>query len=200
MSSHNLESNQICAWQPHVLLGYLTDRSRLIYSQYLPKYSSLPELQLAAKERNCRQCGLTNPLCLWCTWSCKEANHEPKGSIPRARRTSAPPRVFIRIDLSPSSGKFTLLADNHTNIHSVATSNQTKMNVMSSQHSIINPPATVSHISPSMPIHQNVVDVPADVYHRCIDLNVVNDSPELHPVPAFGDVATATRSVGTVYL
>jgi hypothetical protein len=47
---------------------------------------------------HCQRCGFTNtliPLCLWCTWTSEEAEHEFELSMPRARRASAPPRVFF---------------------------------------------------------------------------------------------------------
>ncbi|KIM35008.1 hypothetical protein M413DRAFT_369944 [Hebeloma cylindrosporum] len=68
---------------------------------HLPKYSSVPELQLVPPRRpqfHCQRCGFTNtliPLCLWCTWTSEEAEHEFELSMPRARRASAPPRVFF---------------------------------------------------------------------------------------------------------
>ena len=81
----------------------------LTYFQHLPKHASLPELQLLPENRpifRCRNCGFVNtllPLCLWCTWSSREAEHEFRLSTPRSRRVSAPCRVLFSINVCPES-------------------------------------------------------------------------------------------------
>jgi hypothetical protein len=71
------------------------------WDNHLPKHSSVPQLQLLTErcpKFHCQRCGVTNiiiPLWLWCTWTFKEAEHEFELSMPRARRASAPPRVFF---------------------------------------------------------------------------------------------------------
>ncbi|KAF8071591.1 hypothetical protein FPV67DRAFT_1481921 [Lyophyllum atratum] len=68
--------------------------------QHLPKSTSLPIFKLLPIDRptfTCQQCGFLNtliPLCLWCCWSSDAACREFEKSMPRARRASAPPRVF----------------------------------------------------------------------------------------------------------
>ncbi|KAF8150948.1 hypothetical protein B0H34DRAFT_157824 [Crassisporium funariophilum] len=75
---------------------------------HLPKHSSLPELHLLPKGRplfHCGRCGFTNtliPLCLWCTWTSQEAEHEFERSTPRARRATAPSRAILHVEFSTS--------------------------------------------------------------------------------------------------
>jgi hypothetical protein len=184
--------------------------SRPFASKHLPKYSSMPELQLAMKEKplyHCCPCGFTNslinPMCLWCTWTCKEAKHGFKSSMPRARRASAPSRVYIQIDLFLSSGKFALLAPDRATIvshRSAAPSQQTETNI---KLSVIDPPPFVPSISPYIP---PVLVDPTTVLDRCItshrdhlydiDTNMVNGNDPVTVISqGFGDTAIATRSV-----
>jgi len=121
--------------------------------------------------------------------------------MPRARRASAPPRVFIRIALSPSSGKFTLLTDDHENIDSDRSAASSKQTGTNAKPSVIDPPPVIPSILSHMVVHHTLVD--AVNSHRDhiydTDTSMVNDLTRQHPVPAtlegFGDVATAACSV-----
>ena len=178
------------------------------FFKHLPKYSSLPEFQLVAKETyRCRQCGLTgsviNPICLGCAWTGKEAQqHEFTSSGPRARRVSAPSRVFIKIDLSPWN--FTFLTGDHANTDSNRPEAPLKQRELKATASvIIDPLPIVSSLSPYMTVDQTSFDATAVYSHRDhIDdivtnmVNVYTQQGEVHPVSeTLDDVATATRSV-----
>ena len=142
---------------------------------------------------HCRRC---DPICLR-AWTCKEA-HEFASSAPRARRASAPSRVFIKFDLSP--WKFTFLTGDHANIDSNRPETPLKQRELKAASSVIDPLPIVSSQSPYMPVDQT--DATAmDLHRDCIDdidTDIVNGyaQREAHSVPeASGGVATATRSV-----
>ncbi|TFK35614.1 hypothetical protein BDQ12DRAFT_688036 [Crucibulum laeve] len=87
----------------------MTDEVRFLRREWkrnkphLPKSTSLPIFQLIPKDRpifTCRQCGFTNtliPLCLWCCWTSDDAHRQFELSTPRARRITAPARVFCNL-------------------------------------------------------------------------------------------------------
>ena len=205
MSSQKLESKQICAWPPRVSLWIceleLFDQLRSFF-KHLPKYSSLPEFQLIAKETSssfhCRRCGLTasviNPICpsLGNAWTCSEAQqqqqHEFASSVPRARRASAPSRVFLKVDLSPWN--FTFLTGDHENIGSNRLEAPLEQGELNETASVIDPLPIVSSQSPYMP-----VDLHRDHIDNIDDIDI-NDYSQQREVPeSLGDVATATHSV-----
>ena len=147
------------------------------------------------KEYHCRQCGFTNPytdpICLWCTWTCEEAQHEFTSSVPRARRASAPPRVFIKIDLSP--WKLTLLARNHANIDLSQPETPSKR----TESSIIDPASIVSSRSSYMPVYQTFDATAVDLLRDHIDEIDMNHSyRQRDPVTAIPkSLAAITHSV-----
>ena len=203
MSSQRLESTQICAWPPHVFnVIWNFDRLRSFF-KYLPKYSSLPEFQLVAKESSssyhCRRCGFTasviNPICptrnLGDARTCKQ-QHEFASSVPRARRASAPSRVFLKVDLSP--WKFTFLTGDHTNNRPEVPLEQRDLKATTS---VIDPLPIVSSQSPHMPVDQTSFHVTAVDFHiDDIDDIDINNYAQQREVPgSLCDVATATLSV-----
>jgi hypothetical protein len=151
---------------------------------------------LFAKETSsyyhCRQCGFTdsviNPICLGCAWTGKEAQqHEFASSGPRARRASAPSRVFLKIDLS------TFLTSDHANIDSNRP--EAPLRGLKGSSSVIDPLPIVSSQSPYMPVDQPSFETTAIGLHRD-HIDDICMKREVHPVPDdLGDVATATRSV-----
>lgn len=158
-------------------IDHNSTRLRRTWNKHLPKYSSLPELRL--------------PLC---HRRCTEPKHDFKSSIPRTRHASAPPRVFIHIDLAP---KFTLLADNHDlNRRLVVSSKQTET---ISKLSVIDPLITVPSMPSHMPIHRHqssLIDTVAVYERRSRDhiYNVDAQQPALYSVVIPEEVATATLS------
>ena len=182
--------------------GYLMfpcDFELTAHFQHLPKYSSLPELQLVVKKTTLCQCGSTksliSPTCLSCASTCKQtlAQHEFTSSVPRARRASAPPSVFIKIDLSP--WKFTLLAGEHANIdfnpHEAPVFKQTQSKT---------PSPIISSLSPYMPVHQTfdatAVDLHRDHDDDGIDTDAIRQGDPVTTIPErLNHVATGTRSV-----
>ena len=116
-------------------------------------------------------------MCLWCAWTCKEARNEFITSMPRARRASAPTRVFVRF---------------------VMPSTQTEMKAESS---VIDPPAIV----PQTLIDGTTPDDGCVHSHRdhIFDIDYRRQQG-LHRVAAIPEglghgVATATRSVWDQY-
>jgi hypothetical protein len=158
--------------------------------QHLPKYSSLPELQLVKETALC-QCGSTKslviPTCLCCASTSKRplAQHEFASSVPRARRASAPPSVFIKIDLSP--WKFTLLAGEHANIDFEAP--------VFKQTQSTTPSPIISSLSPYMPVHQTfdatAVDLHPDHDDDDIDTDAIRQRDPVTTIPgSLNHVAT----------
>jgi hypothetical protein len=148
----------------------------------------------------CRQCGFTNSFMDINAWTCKEGQHEFASSVPRARRASAPPNVFIKIDLSP--WKFTFLAGDHANIDLNRPEAPLKQTEASS---IIDSPPILS--SSSLTPHMQTLEAIAMDLHQVhiddIHTNAVNEYRRRNPVTvipeSLGDVisevATGTRSV-----
>jgi hypothetical protein len=176
------------------------DRLRSFF-KHLPKYSSLPEFQLIAKEtsssHHCRRCGFTasviNPISpsLGNAWTCKQ-EHEFASSVPRARRVSAPSRVFLKVDLSPY--KITFLTGDHANIDSNRPETPLEQRELRATTLVIDPLPIVSSQSPYMPVDQSTFHVTAVDLH--IDDIDINNYAQQRAVPeSLCDVATATRSV-----
>ena len=169
------------------------------FPKHLPKYSSLPEFQLIAKETSpsylCRRCGFAASVIkpsLGSAWTCKEAHqHEFASSVPRVRRASAPSSVFLKVDLS--SWNFAFLTGDHANIDSNRP--ETPLEQRGLKTSVIDPlPIVLSQQSPYMPVDQTSFHATAVDLH--IDDININDYAQQREVPGrLCDVATATRSV-----
>jgi len=138
-----------------------------------------------------------NPVCLGCAWFAKEARqHEFASSGPRARRATAPSRVFTKYDLS--SRKLIFLTGDRADTNSNRPEAPLNQSEFKAPSSVIDFLPILSSQSPHMPVDQTTFDVTAvDLHQDRIDKNMnYTRQQEVQPVSeTLYDVATATRSV-----